>query len=42
MVDTLLEEFHYYWMGLVKRGIVKDVFAFEKVYGEFTRAKGML
>jgi hypothetical protein len=37
-----LEEFHGYWMGLVKRGIVKDVFDFERVYGEFKTAKGML
>src|ERR1700737_5438938 len=33
-VDRLFEEFHGYWIELVKRGIVKDVFAFEKVYRE--------
>ena len=42
MYDRLLEEFHVYWMGLVKLGIVKNVFAFEKVFGEFKDIKGML
>jgi hypothetical protein len=42
MYDRLLEEFHIYWMGLVKMGVVKDVFAFEKVFGEFKDVKGML
>lgn len=40
--DCLFEEFHAYWVGLVKRGIVKDVFDFERVYKEFKRAKEML
>jgi hypothetical protein len=42
MYDRLLEEFHVYWMGLVKTGVVKNVFAFEKVFGEFKDIKGML
>jgi hypothetical protein len=41
-VDRLLEEFHAYWMGLVKDGIIKDIFAFERVFGEFKRSKGLL
>jgi hypothetical protein len=41
-IDQLLEEFHGYWMGLVKAGIVRDVFAFEKVYSDFKRAKGLM
>jgi hypothetical protein len=41
-IDQLLEEFHGYWMGLVRTGIVQDVFAFEKVYSEFKRAKDLL
>ena len=41
-IDQLLEEFHGYWIGLVKIGVVKDVFAFERVFGEFKNMKGML
>lgn len=42
LYDQLLEEFHGYWIGLVKMGVVKDVFAFERVFGEFKNMKGML
>jgi len=42
MVDRLIEEFHVHWMELVKTGIVKNVFDFERVYGEFKRSKGMM
>jgi len=42
LYDCLFEEFHAYWIGLVKRGIVKDVFDFERVYKQFKRAKEML
>jgi hypothetical protein len=41
-IDQLLEEFHGYWIGLVKAGIVQDVFAFEKVFSDFKRVKGLL
>jgi hypothetical protein len=41
-IDQLLEEFHGHWMGLVRTGIVQDVFAFEKVFSEFKRAKDLL
>jgi hypothetical protein len=42
LYDQLLEEFHGYWIRLVKMGVVKDVFAFERVFGEFKNMKGML
>jgi hypothetical protein len=29
-------------MGLVRTGIVQDVFAFEKVFSDFKRAKDLL
>jgi hypothetical protein len=41
-VDRLIEEFHAHWMELVKTGIVKNVFDFERVYGEFKKLRGML
>ena len=42
IADRLVEEFHLHWMGLVKIGIVKSVFDFERVYRDFKRSKGML
>jgi hypothetical protein len=41
-VDQLIEEFHEFWIDLVKDGMVKSVFDFERVFGEFKRSKGML
>ena len=42
MLDQLVEAFHGYWIGLVKDGIVKNVFDFERVFSEFKRDQGML
>lgn len=42
MIDQLVEEFHIYWIDLVGRGDVKNVFDFERVYNEFKRSRGML
>jgi len=42
MEDQLVEEFHNYWIGLVKEGIVKNIFDFERVFREFKREQGML
>jgi len=42
MIDQLVEEFHIYWVDLVRQGDVKSVLDFERVYNEFKRSKGML
>jgi hypothetical protein len=42
MEDQLVEEFHDYWIGLVKKGVVKNIFDFERVFSEFKREQGML
>ena len=42
MKDQLVEEFHEYWIDLVKEGSVKNIFDFERVFSEFKRDQGML
>jgi hypothetical protein len=40
--DRSVEEFHAYWRDLVREGAIKNVFDFERVFGEFKRQKGLL
>ena len=40
--DRSVEEFHAYWRDLVHKGVIKNVFDFERVFGEFKKQKGLL